>query len=135
MSLMTYLRSLHIWAYQSIIDVIISCRFLTPSFPTSPVILYVITFLKINYKMVMSFINGWFLFWFRIQMDTVRVETFDHCLFCTSISNDINLHMPDFYQKSLIWCRIKNVLKAALWWKSCLQFRSGGRSESIWGKY
>ena len=45
----------------------------------------------------MFFIYGWFLFWFWNQMSKLHVETvFVHK---SAISNDINLHMPDFLSK------------------------------------
>ena len=79
---------------------LISCRFLTPS--QVPVITakpLCLNFLKISYKMVMFFIYGWFLFWFWIQMSKLHVETVDHFVHKSAISNDINLHMPDFLSK------------------------------------
>ena len=79
---------------------LISCRFLTPSqvsvITAKPLCL---NFLKISYKMVMFFIYGWFLFWFWIQMSKLHVETVDHFVHKSAISNDINLHMPDFLSK------------------------------------
>ena len=88
------------WNYLS---PLISCRFLTPS--QVPVITakpLCLNFLKISYKMVMFFIYGWFLFWFWIQMSKLHVETVDHFVHKSAISNDINLHMPDFFIKK-VW--------------------------------